>query len=70
MALFPRRVPGDGMRKVVYTALTDGYKLRPVVNGKRGWDFVCFSESPLRCRGWTINVIDRDDILIEEFGQD
>jgi hypothetical protein len=53
------------MKKVVYTAVTDGYDLYPVINRNDGWDFVCFAESPLRSEGWDIELIDRKDMLVD-----
>jgi hypothetical protein len=50
---------------VVYTAITDGYKLHPVINPGRGWDFICFSEASIRCRGWDVRRIERRDIVVE-----
>lgn len=53
------------MKKVVYTAVTDGYELHPVINRRDDWDFICFAESGLRCQGWEVELIDRKDILVD-----
>jgi hypothetical protein len=42
------------VRKVVYTAVTDGYPVHPVIHGREGWDFLCFSETEIVAEGWTV----------------
>jgi hypothetical protein len=53
------------MRKVVYTAVTDGYPLHPVINRRNAWDFVCFAESAVHSEGWQISLINKDDMVVE-----
>ncbi len=54
------------MRKVVYTAVTDGYQVHPVINGRDGWDFVCFAESDMACAGWTVVPIAANEIVMDD----
>jgi len=53
------------MRKVVYTAVTDGYPLHPVINRRNAWDFVCFAESAVHGEGWQTFLINKNDIVVE-----
>jgi hypothetical protein len=53
------------MRKVVYTAVTDGYPLHPVVNRQDAWDFICFAESPVQSDGWETSLINKCDMVVE-----
>lgn len=53
------------VRKVVYTAVTDGYELHPVINRRDGWDFVCYAESPREVEGWQVVPIESADIVVE-----
>jgi hypothetical protein len=53
------------MRKVVYTAVTDGYPLHPVINRRDAWDFVCFAESAVHSEGWQISLINKNDMVVE-----
>lgn len=53
------------MKKVVYTCITDGFKLHPVLNKKNGWDFICYSQSDTDCDGWDVRPIAEADIIIE-----
>ncbi|MEP6944018.1 MAG: glycosyltransferase domain-containing protein [Betaproteobacteria bacterium] len=54
------------MRRVVYTAVTDGYDLHPVINRRDGWDFVCFAESAVRGEGWREIRIGAGDRVVDE----
>jgi hypothetical protein len=42
------------VRKIVYTAVTGGYPVHPVICSGEGWDFVCFAESKIAAEGWTV----------------
>jgi len=53
------------MRRVVYTAVTAGYPLHPVINRGSSWDFVCYAESPIESEGWQILPIDMTEMVVE-----
>jgi hypothetical protein len=53
------------MKKVVYTSITEGFELHPVINRRDGWAFICFSEIPVQADGWEVRLIDKKDIIIE-----
>jgi len=54
------------MRKVVYTAVTDGYSVHPVLIKRRdAWDFICYAESTVRSEGWRTLPIDKSDLIVD-----
>jgi hypothetical protein len=54
------------VKKIVYTAVTDGYEVHPVLVDRRGWDFVCFAETAITSAGWTVVTIPASDIVVED----
>jgi len=43
---------------IVYTAISGGYdKLRPLGYKTPGWQYICFTDSPIRSNGWDVKVM-------------
>jgi hypothetical protein len=53
------------MKKAVYTCVTEGFALHPVINSKMGWDFICFAEADVKSDGWEVRRIDSKDLIVE-----
>jgi hypothetical protein len=54
------------VRKVVYTAVTDGYAVHPVIGPRQGWEFVCFAESKLESDGWEVRPAQEAEGLFDD----